>query len=325
MTESTNSDAKMAGLLREELEALERQRDQYALAMDTATDPKVSIRLARTLERIEDEIEGLEESLRALPDPEPPAEPEPESTDGDWDDEPSTSIYSPEAVREQLAALQAIEAAERDDASTTAMPKSASMDDSDLPGEEPKDPAPTEPEPEASVEDDDVAFASAPEGLAPAEVPAEPEPASAREAAPEPEPAPAPAEPAAPEVRATTPEGGNPLGPVWMDGLSPPTGKVPNHKVEAAAAAPAPVSPDVLGDDPFALPGQQAAPRADTDPSSPFGTATGAGPGVSDFANPVSVLDDEYEENSWGSGGKVALALAVGAFLAGAFYIMSIG
>ena len=107
--------------------------------------------------------------------------------------------------------------------------------------------------------------------------------------------------------------------------MSPPTGKVPNPTPEdVAPPEPAAASPDVLGDDPFALPGQQSAPRSDTDPSSPFGTAVGAGP-VSDFANPVSVLDDDFESSSWGAGGKIALALVVGVFLAGVFYIMSIG
>jgi len=75
----------------------------------------------------------------------------------------------------------------------------------------------------------------------------------------------------------------------------------------------------VLGDDPFALPGRPAA--AQTDSSSPFGTAVGS-PGA-DFS-PVSVLDDDVDD-TWGFAPKLALFLVVAAFLAGAFYVMSIG
>jgi len=344
MTESTKSDAKMAGLLREELEALQRQRDQYALAMDTATDPKVAIRLQRTLERIEDEIEGLEESLQALPEPDPsgakPATPPPPSPapssagptiePTDWDDEPSTAIYDPDEIRDQLAALdtnpsEPIDFASMEPVTAKSDPKS---DPEDADTTQPRAVIPPEPEPEPEPEsepepepttDEPIAGVSPPEspsaGIAPAAIVPPSATVSGGSHPAEPEVADEPA----PEVRAKGPEEpSNPLGPVWMDGLSPPTGKVPAAEVPPEPAA----SPDVLGDDPFAMPSRPAG--ADTDASSPFGTAVGS-PVAGDFGNPISVLDDDLESNSWGTGTKVGLMLVVALFLAGAFYVMSIG
>lgn len=294
MTEGIKSKAKMAGLLKEELEALERQRDQYALAMDTATEPKVAIRLQRTLERIEDEIEGLEETIAALPqeqadetdaddtadadagsgadagtDPEPGGEPEPVpetpdepepphaegpdvSADQEWDDEPSTAIYDPDRVRSQLAELEAMRAREEAEAAEAQPEPNAAPEAEPEPEPEAEPEAEPEPEPEAE---------------------AEPE----SEAEPEPEPeAPVSLSDDADDAELEEPTGeGNPLGPVWMDPESPPAGNLSDDEIaEAAGSAPAPASPDVLGDDPFALPSAPAAAAA-PEASSPFGSPAG--------------------------------------------------
>ncbi len=292
--------------LRDERRTLLRQRDQYVMAMDTATDPKVSIRLQRTLERIEEEIEGLDEALRALP-----AESVPKLEPGlpDWDEEPSTAIYDPDQMR-----------------------------------------LPVEP-PSTSQPSDDGGPSSGDEPIAAAEVDApDPTPSAASasagsdDATKEPEPVPPPVEAASSPDAAETdrdaatsgvsqaePAEGdsNPLGPVWMDGLGPPTGQIPDalaaEQVANDPQAQPNLSPnlskdaiDAVGDDPFALPGQPSVATSSAGSDSPFPAAPSSMPA------PVSILDDDDSSSEWGWGARVGLVLGLGLFLAGVFYVLSI-
>ena len=132
-----------------------------------------------------------------------------------------------------------------------------------------------------------------------------------------------------------------------MDPLSPPAGNLSDDEIaeaEGSAPEPQPASPDVLGDDPFAMPSRPVASAAATPAaattSSPFGAPAGdaspfgAAPNDepfgsplagSDFGNPISVMDDDLESSAWGFGAKAGLFLVVAGFVAGAFSIVSIG
>jgi hypothetical protein len=59
--------ASAADQLEDELKRLEQQRDRYAMAAETATDPKVSLGHLRNVERLDDEIEAIEKALEAMP------------------------------------------------------------------------------------------------------------------------------------------------------------------------------------------------------------------------------------------------------------------
>jgi hypothetical protein len=104
MTEGPDQSQDTAELLRGELEELERQHEQYTLALDAAMDPRTSLRLQRTLERLDDEIAGLREALSGY---EQPAQEQPHAgihvpDSGravlpEWEEdeeEPATNIYS---------------------------------------------------------------------------------------------------------------------------------------------------------------------------------------------------------------------------------------
>ncbi|MEM6294088.1 MAG: hypothetical protein AAGA54_22610, partial [Myxococcota bacterium] len=332
-TSSSETPAK----LREDLRALERQRDQYAMAMDTATDPKVSIRLQRTLERIEDEIDGLQKAVAVLPAEDEQASPPVEAADDpDWDDEPSTAIYDPDKVRLQLAELEAKrareeaeaaaateQAAAEEDEATTSIPREDAVS-FPAPGSdaEPDAPAASEPSPSGAnplgpvwmdgmgpptgvIEKDDADTRIAEPAAAESPEP-QPEPEPAADAAPEPEPEPEPQPEPEPEPEAAPEPAPEP---------APAAEAAPEPEPEAAPE-PQPADADVLGDDPFALP-SAAAPSA-TAPvteASPFGstdeTPFGAPAPSSDFGSPVSVLDDDAGAGDWGFGAKALLFLVV--------------
>lgn len=104
MTHGSDTSGETSDKLQAELQELLRQHEQYTMAMDAAVDPRTSLRLQRTIERLDEEIEGLREALAAYG-----STSQPDSGDGrsslvtqgvlpDWgdDDEPATSIYDPE-------------------------------------------------------------------------------------------------------------------------------------------------------------------------------------------------------------------------------------
>lgn len=380
--------------LEEELEALLRQRDQYSLALDAATDPQASIRLQRTLERLEDEVEGLREALSALPNGPVPAP--------DWEDEPATAIFDPEVIPPPSRANDG----EAITLAVPAVPRSVVIaDDSQppRPSEESTDPArplydldaemkraretglaPTVrtqpfdvrvapgPMPKRPVESEPRTFEAAPEWFERQPPPrATEEPATqafvrkqeegATQAferepgAAEPLPAVDPTINVTPPVDAVAEDlrlplrtnraaesayavepptvlmpvrprparpQPDPLGPVVLDALEPPTGENPRDDDEPPS-------------DPFALPGARwgAQPsvsdsgasdwgRASTatpfDDASPFGsTATGAA------AFDASSVADVSPEGEWSAGSKIALALVVAAFLTGVGWVLT--
>ena len=107
MSEGADQNQDTAERLQGELDELLRQHEQYTLALDAAMDPRTSLRLQRTLERLDDEIEGLQEALKAYEEnPESVRDAAPEEADAatgsgqavlpEWDEEdeePATSIY----------------------------------------------------------------------------------------------------------------------------------------------------------------------------------------------------------------------------------------
>jgi hypothetical protein len=375
--------------LEEELEALLRQRDQYSLALDAATDPQASVRLQRTLERLEDEVEGLREALAALPNGPVPAP--------DWEDEPATAIFDPEVIPAPVRATDR-------EAITLAMPavpppSALIADDSPSrrPSEESTDPArplydldaemkraresglapkvraqtfdvrvPPGPMPTRPVDPEPRNFEAAPEWFEPQPAArATEEPATqafvrakddAATQAIEREPGAAEPLPAAdPTINVTPPVDSvaedlrlplktnravdpsyavdpptvlmpsrpkpsrpqpDPLGPVVLDALEPPTGENPRVDDEPPS-------------DPFALPGGWGAQpsasdwgRASTatpiDDASPFGS-TAIGPAAFD----ASSVSDVSPEGEWSAGSKIALALVVAAFLTGVGWVLT--
>jgi hypothetical protein len=59
--------ASAADHLGDELSRLEQQRNRYAMAAETATDPKVSLAHLRNVERLDEEIEAIQKALEAMP------------------------------------------------------------------------------------------------------------------------------------------------------------------------------------------------------------------------------------------------------------------
>lgn len=363
MTDETDKDGTpdTAQRLQEELGALLRQRDQYGLAMDAATDPKISIRLQRTLERLEEEIAGLEDALRAIPgssdatpvaaaaQEEPPAPPEPEpepepapepaadvTMAPDWDEEPATSIYDPATFAELTKAAEAKEAEEAA-AAAAEEPAPPATD-------EPVAAAP-EPEEQAAAPEVDEALAAEAEDDQPTEEELRRQRAAAENAA------------ALGRLRQPEPQQSDPLGPVILDALEPPTGELrkpapetspgnddgtavgapEDPPAEAPAQTPSPADPDeeapTLTVD-AAPPIQAAAAAADLGDDDPFampGQASsmamesdsvfGGPPAASTTGfDTVSVLDDEGSE--WSGASKFLLALVIAGFLGGVFYIL---
>ena len=109
----------------------------------------------------------------------------------------------------------------------------------------------------------------------------------------------------------------DPLGPVVLDALEPPTGENPREDDEPPS-------------DPFALPGARwgAQPSASDwgrvstatpfDDASPFGS-TAIGPAAFD----ASSVSDVSPEGEWSAGSKIALALVVAAFLTGVGWVLT--
>lgn len=106
MTQGSETTGETSEKLHAELRELMRQHEQYSMALDAAMDPRTSLRLQRTLERLDEEIEGLQEALRSYEERTGPGpgtgEPPPGSAMGavmpEWgeEEEPATSIYDPE-------------------------------------------------------------------------------------------------------------------------------------------------------------------------------------------------------------------------------------
>lgn len=74
--------------LQQELAALERQRDRYRLALDTAVDPRGALKLQQTVERLETEVEALQEALASMPPADEREDGGPERDGGDVESSP---------------------------------------------------------------------------------------------------------------------------------------------------------------------------------------------------------------------------------------------
>lgn len=324
-------------MLEQELEALLRQRDQYTLALDAATDPQASIRLQRTLDRLDDEIAGLQEALTALPaEPVAASVPPP-----DWEDEPATAIFDPDVMPAPPPPRRAVDPDELTPPVGT-LPSAPERDPAPKPSEEVTDPARPLYDIEAEMRREiDLAASLRPRVVAFAPNAAKRAPSPEPPPPPEPAPEPGAAEPlpavdptinvtppldsfgadaptvmwhSPPKLVRATGAKADPLGPVVLDALEPPTGENPREDDEPPS-------------DPFAVAGARWGAPADhpfgptytptLDDASPFGsTAVG---GAAFDAMSVEVAP----EPEWSAGSKIALALAVLGFLAGVGWVLT--
>ena len=324
-------------MLEQELDALLRQRDQYSLALDAATDPQASVRLQRTLDRLEDEIEGLQEALAALPaQPEATAVPPP-----DWEDEPATAIFDPEVMPAPQPQRRAPDPEEITQP-VAVVPPSHREPAAPKPSEEVTDPArplydievemQREIDLAASLRPRAVPFAPNVRRPTPAPPPEPVREPGAAQPLPGPDPtisvtppldafgtdAPTVMWQGMPKLVRTSSARADPLGPVVLDALEPPTGENPREDEDEPPS------------DPFALPGARWGPPAQEPPA--FGPAYA--PTAFDEASPfgsTAVAGSAYDATSvdvapepeWSTGSKIALALVVVGFLAAVGWVLT--
>jgi hypothetical protein len=352
MTEGADQNQDTVDRLQTELDALLRQHEQYTLALDAAVDSRTSLRLQRTLERLDEEIEGLREALKGYepqavaggtsplpsdPSPVPPQPPEPtdeEASSGpailpEWDDddeeEPATAIFSTDGSDPYATAGLSYHApipaqpgfTEEDPPTVTleAQPQAGGQ----APAGQPMAPV-------AASPTTNVTPPSQPTGDGSDEDPATVTMTVRGAQAPAPAPGPAFERPAAPPGGASFSSLPPPAAGWGHTEIVPPSYET---QPRALGSVSPPTQP--MSSSPFAAQ-QQAQPSSsplsagssDSGSPSPFGGPPAA-PHSSFPSGPYDTVGSGSSDGEWSLGSRLLLALVVLLFLGGVAYILSQG